>query len=101
MDVLPALHYRCAGAALAQILLHLRVTREHPTRLSEIPRLTRSPQQANLVDITYLFDSGALVDFSTSELVGLVRALFANSEKRDTTIERIESGVPVPEAAGA
>jgi hypothetical protein len=44
------------------------------------------------VDITYLFDTGALVDFSTAELVGLVRALFADSEKRDAAIERIERG---------
>lgn len=49
-------------------------------------------QQANLVDLTYLLDTGALVDFSTAELVGLVRALFADSEKRDKAVERIESG---------
>ena len=47
--------------------------------------------QANLVDILYLFDSGALVDFTTQELVSLLRALFADSEKRDHAIERIEA----------
>ena len=52
-------------------------------------------QQANLVDITYLFETGALVDFSTAELVGLLRALFADSEKRDAAIERIEKGSAV------
>ena len=55
--------------------------------------LIRWEQQANLVDITYLYDTGALVDFGTAELVGLVRALFANSEKRDEAIRRIEKGV--------
>jgi len=45
-----------------------------------------------LVDILYLHDSGALVDFTTGELVSLLRALFADSEKRDDAIERIEQG---------
>ncbi|RXK40688.1 hypothetical protein M231_01939 [Tremella mesenterica] len=48
--------------------------------------------QANLVDITYLFETGALVDFSTQELVGIIRALFADSEKRDAAIEKVERG---------
>ncbi|WVR03235.1 hypothetical protein IAU60_000226 [Kwoniella sp. DSM 27419] len=46
--------------------------------------------QASLVDITYLLDSGSLVDFTPDELVGLVRALFATSEKRDGVVDRIE-----------
>ncbi|WVQ94095.1 hypothetical protein IAU59_001173 [Kwoniella sp. CBS 9459] len=46
--------------------------------------------QASLVDITYLLDSGSLVDFTPDELVGLVRALFASSEKRDGVVDRIE-----------
>ncbi|KAK4683475.1 hypothetical protein P7C73_g6781, partial [Tremellales sp. Uapishka_1] len=46
--------------------------------------------QANLVDITYLLETGALVDFTTTELVSVVRALFADSPKRDATIEKIE-----------
>lgn len=59
-------------------------------------------QQANLVDILYLFDSGALIDFTTSELVSLIRALFADSEKRDDAIERIEKGeTRAGEASGA
>ncbi|WVW81452.1 hypothetical protein I302_103446 [Kwoniella bestiolae CBS 10118] len=48
--------------------------------------------QASLVDITYLIDSGSLIDFTPDELTGLVRALFAHSEKRDSVIERIERG---------
>ncbi|WRT63379.1 uncharacterized protein IL334_000284 [Kwoniella shivajii] len=46
--------------------------------------------QASLVDITYLIDSGSLVDFTSDELITLVRALFASSEKRDTVVEKIE-----------
>ncbi|OCF34945.1 hypothetical protein I317_06287 [Kwoniella heveanensis CBS 569] len=46
--------------------------------------------QASLIDITYLLDSGSLVDFTSDELVGLVRALFASSEKRDGVVDRIE-----------
>ncbi|ORX34895.1 hypothetical protein BD324DRAFT_682822 [Kockovaella imperatae] len=48
---------------------------------------------ANLVDILYLFDSGALIDFTTDELVRLIRALFADSEKRDQAIDKIEKGL--------
>jgi len=44
------------------------------------------------VDITYLYDTGALIDFTTEELVRLIRALFADSEKRDGVVERIEAG---------
>ncbi|WWC57770.1 uncharacterized protein I303_100305 [Kwoniella dejecticola CBS 10117] len=47
--------------------------------------------QASLIDITYLIDSGSLIDFTPDELIGLVKALFANSEKRDGVIEKIES----------
>ncbi|WVQ76901.1 hypothetical protein IAR50_006575 [Cryptococcus sp. DSM 104548] len=47
--------------------------------------------QANLVDITYLLDQNALVDFTPDELIGLVGALFASSEKRDKVIDRIEA----------
>jgi hypothetical protein len=32
------------------------------------------------------------VDFTVEELVNLIRALFADSEKRDGAIERIERG---------
>lgn len=33
------------------------------------------------------------MDFTTAELIGLVRALFADSPKRDTAIEKIETGL--------
>lgn len=48
-----------------------------------------TPQRANLVDITYLFESGSLVDFTPQELDRLVRALFADSQKRTTLLEKI------------
>ena len=35
-------------------------------------------QEASFADISYLFDEGALIDFEVDELVGLVRALFAD-----------------------
>jgi len=49
-------------------------------------------QSANLVDITYLFENGALIDFTPDELISLLKALFADSEKREKAIERIERG---------
>lgn len=52
------------------------------------PRLTF--QGANLVDITYLFENGSLVDFSPSELGKLIRALFADSEKRTKLLDKVE-----------
>jgi prophage maintenance system killer protein len=50
-------------------------------------------QSANLVDITYLFENGALIDFTSDELISLLKALFADSEKREKAIERIERGL--------
>ncbi|WWC67147.1 uncharacterized protein I206_101054 [Kwoniella pini CBS 10737] len=47
--------------------------------------------QASLIDITYLIDSGSLIDFTSNELINLVKGLFANSEKRDIVIEKIEN----------
>ncbi|KAJ7623164.1 hypothetical protein FB45DRAFT_752778 [Roridomyces roridus] len=48
--------------------------------------------EASMVDISYLFDSGALVDFEASELVRLVRALFADTPLRTTTINKLTGG---------
>ncbi|KJA28051.1 hypothetical protein HYPSUDRAFT_178205 [Hypholoma sublateritium FD-334 SS-4] len=45
--------------------------------------------EASLVDITYLFEQGALVDFQVDELVPLVRALFADTPLRANTISKI------------
>ncbi|KAJ6591472.1 hypothetical protein DFH09DRAFT_1273408 [Mycena vulgaris] len=50
--------------------------------------------EASMVDISYLFDSGALVDFEVDELVGLVRALFADTVLRTNTINKLTSGRP-------
>ncbi|KAL1756588.1 hypothetical protein FB107DRAFT_211056 [Schizophyllum commune] len=56
--------------------------------------------EASMADITYLFETGALVDFSVDELVRLVQALFADTALRATTIHKIQEGHPsaaVPE----
>ncbi|KAJ7091428.1 hypothetical protein B0H15DRAFT_778155 [Mycena belliarum] len=48
--------------------------------------------EASMVDISYLFDSGALVDFEVDELVRLIRALFADTALRTNTINKITAG---------
>ncbi|KAJ7255514.1 hypothetical protein B0H12DRAFT_1113859 [Mycena haematopus] len=48
--------------------------------------------EASMVDISYLFDSGALVDFEVDELVRLVRALFADTQLRTNTINKLTAG---------
>ncbi|KAJ6518886.1 hypothetical protein C8R45DRAFT_807703 [Mycena sanguinolenta] len=48
--------------------------------------------EASMVDISYLFDSGALVDFEIDELVRLVRALFADTPLRTNTINKLTAG---------
>ncbi|KAJ7504302.1 hypothetical protein B0H11DRAFT_1981579 [Mycena galericulata] len=50
--------------------------------------------EASMVDISYLFDSGALVDFEVAELVALVRALFADTALRTNTINKLTAGRP-------
>lgn len=47
-------------------------------------------------DISYLFDEGALIDFTVDELARLVRALFADTPLRTRTIEKISAGHPLP-----
>lgn len=47
-----------------------------------------------MADISYLFDEGALVDFKVEELVKLIRALFADTPLRTTTINKIQGGLP-------
>jgi centromere/kinetochore protein ZW10 len=49
-------------------------------------------QEASLADISYLFDEGALVDFETPELIGLVRALFADTPQRANMINKLTAG---------
>ncbi|KAL5513152.1 YTM1_2 [Sanghuangporus vaninii] len=51
--------------------------------------------EASIADISYLFDEGALIDFSVDELVRLVRALFADTPLRANTIAKLQRGHPV------
>ncbi|CDO69756.1 hypothetical protein BN946_scf184766.g1 [Trametes cinnabarina] len=51
--------------------------------------------EASIADISYLFEEGALVDFEIDELVKLVRALFADTPLRASTISRLLQGHPV------
>ena len=51
-------------------------------------------QEASLVDISYLFDEGALVDYETHELVKLVRALFADTPQRANMIHKLMADHP-------
>ncbi|KAI0685608.1 Centromere/kinetochore Zw10-domain-containing protein [Cytidiella melzeri] len=51
--------------------------------------------EASIADISYLFEEGALVDFSVDELVNLVRALFADTPLRTNTINKIMQGHPL------
>ncbi|KAL4065838.1 hypothetical protein J3A83DRAFT_4261051 [Scleroderma citrinum] len=48
--------------------------------------------EASMVDFTYLFEEGALVDFEIDELVKLVRALFADTPLRAKTLDKIMGG---------
>lgn len=50
---------------------------------------TNSEQEASLADITYLFESGALVDFTPDELVHLLFALFTDTPLRRDVISKI------------
>jgi protein transport protein DSL1/ZW10 len=51
-------------------------------------------QEASLVDISYLFDEGALIDYETHELVKLVRALFADTPQRANMVHKLMAGHP-------
>lgn len=50
--------------------------------------------QSNLTDIQFLFDEGALVDFTASELTSLIQALFADSEHSRNAIAHIRDSSP-------
>ncbi len=52
-------------------------------------------QEASIADISYLFEEGALVDFEIEELVKLVKALFADTQLRANTINKLQQGHPV------
>ncbi|KAL7415552.1 hypothetical protein BDY24DRAFT_263485 [Mrakia frigida] len=47
--------------------------------------------EASIADISYLFETGALIDFSTDELVSLMKALFSDTSLRAGTIDKIIS----------
>jgi protein transport protein DSL1/ZW10 len=49
---------------------------------------------ASIADISYLFEEGMLVDYDTTEITKLLRALFAESQLREKAIKRIEQGHP-------
>ncbi|KAG7093615.1 hypothetical protein E1B28_007279 [Marasmius oreades] len=51
--------------------------------------------EASMADITYLFESGVLVDFQIDELIKLVKALFADTPLRTSTINKLQVGHPV------
>ncbi|TBU47577.1 hypothetical protein BD309DRAFT_951562 [Dichomitus squalens] len=51
--------------------------------------------EASIADISYLFEEGALVDFEINELVKLVKALFAETPLRASTINKLQQGHPV------
>ena len=53
-------------------------------------------QEASLADLSYLFEQGALIDFSVDELIPLVRALFADTPARANAIAKIQRGHPEP-----
>ncbi|RXW23875.1 hypothetical protein EST38_g1968 [Candolleomyces aberdarensis] len=55
--------------------------------------------EASMADLSYLFEQGALVDFEIRELVNLVRALFADTQLRTNTINKLQEGHPVPTSA--
>ncbi|KAL0568182.1 ribosome biogenesis protein ytm1 [Marasmius crinis-equi] len=55
--------------------------------------------EASMADTTYLFESGALVDFEIDELVRLVKALFADTVLRTNTINKLLEGHPVSSEA--
>jgi centromere/kinetochore protein ZW10 len=52
-------------------------------------------QEASISAISYLFGEGALVDFEVQELVKLVKALFADTPLRATTVNKLLGGHPV------
>lgn len=65
--------------------------------VSRLPHATdplSREQEASLADITYLFESGALIDFSVEEVATLIRALFSDTSLRASTIDKVLKGHP-------
>jgi hypothetical protein len=61
------------------------------TALNTLTRLSQA-------DIMYLFNEGHLVDFSSTELNKLIRALFADSQLRQRNLDTIARGPSSPSA---
>jgi len=51
---------------------------------------------ASMADISYLFEQGMLLDYKEEEIVKLLRALFADTPLRESTIRNVLRGHPVP-----
>ena len=99
MEIVAAFVHRRLCALMAQVLVLVGVACAFLDCSMSHTTLTPS-QEASMADITYLFETGALVDFSVDELVRLVQALFADTALRATTIHKIQEGHPsaaVPE----
>ncbi len=75
---------------LSDLLVSATCFQARQFHLTRTPR----PQEASIADISYLFDEGALIYFSVDELVGLVRALFADTPLRTNTITKLTVGHP-------
>ena len=89
-----ALVRRCVRTAVAQVLLPLGAVGKDYTQ-GPVCRVLTIFQEASIADISYLFEEGALVDFEISELINLVRALFADTPLRANTINKLMQGHPV------
>ncbi|KAF8517993.1 Centromere/kinetochore Zw10-domain-containing protein [Hysterangium stoloniferum] len=50
--------------------------------------------KGSIADISYLFDRGVLVDYEIDELIRLLRALFAETPLRESTIAKFSQGHP-------
>lgn len=50
---------------------------------------TTDCQRANLAEISHLYENGSLMDFTPAELSKLIRALFADSQKRAAVLDMV------------
>ncbi|KAJ9107713.1 hypothetical protein QFC21_001173 [Naganishia friedmannii] len=93
---------RLIDAAISQIctdiLSVVDITAEESERLKQLCQILRpieerfnEMKEASLVDITYLLESGALVDFTSDELVHLLLALFTDTPNRADLINKVMS----------
>jgi centromere/kinetochore protein ZW10 len=83
VELLETLFISANGSSVSSIAVHV----PHWLKMCYIKEILH----ANLVDITYLFESGSLVDFKPPELSKLVQALFADSAKRSALLDKISA----------